>query len=345
MRAMKIVVPPVLPSRSSSGRAWPIIFLLGPVALATPAVPGQAAPASADSAEVVARVNGRPILRRDFDLAVQMQFSGRRPANVRLEELKVTRQKVLDRLIDNELLYQKASSSQITVPAADLDAELKRLRQGFTSPGGFAKVLEENHVSEADFREQVRRSLIVTRFVDTEVVGDLKATEDDLRRYYEQNPTEMARPEAVRLSQILVRAPAGATPEERATARHKIEDILKELRAGREFAELARKYSDGPEAARGGDSGFLARGKGLPAIERVAFSLQPGETSDVIETRRGFHVITVGERRPEGPIPYEEVKDAIRAKFLALEREQKLRQYTGVLREKARVERDLPGSS
>jgi peptidyl-prolyl cis-trans isomerase C len=344
---MQHVHRPLAPPRPAARRAPGSACLLGTFLcfLAIHAAQAAPAPAGAESVDAVALVNGRPILRRDFDLAVQLQFRRPRPAKVGFEELKAIREKVLDRLIENELLYQKASKEQVAVSPADLDAEVKRLRERFESPKEFAKILGESGVSEAEFREQVRRSLVVTRFVDENVVGDLKATESDLRRYYEQNPSEMVRPEGVRLSQILVRAPAGSSPQERAAARRKIEEILEELRAGQEFADLARKYSEGPEASRGGDSGFLARGNGLRAIERAAFSLQPGETSDVIETRLGFHLIKVAERRPEGPIPFEEAKDAIRAKVLDLERERKLRQYTTGLREKARVERYLTGPS
>jgi len=291
---------------------------------------------------VVGRVNGQAILRRDFELAVQIHFAGRRPANVRLKELQAVREKILDKLIDSELLHQSAVKSSVAVPEADVDAELKRMQQHVGTPDDFAKLLGENQVTEAEFNEQLRRSLRVRRFVDREVVGAVAVTDEEAKRYYDQNPNEMKLPERVRVSQIMVRAPA-ASSQARAEGRERIEEILKALRAGADFAELARKHSDGPEAKRGGDSGFLLRGGGAPpAIEEIAFRLKPGETSDVLETRLGYHIIRVGEHRPEGPIPFEDAKKTIVAKLTAQEREEKIHVYVAALREKARIERRLP---
>lgn len=318
-------------------------FLIG--ALLAPAAPGHAAPPGGDSrAEAVAKVNGRPILRRDFELAVQLQFRGRRSGGG-LQELQAVREKVLERLIENELLYQKAARADSTVPDTLIEEEFRRMRDGFPSAAEFADALRENGVSEELFREQLKRTLIVTRFVDGEIAGGLAATDEDVRRYYDQNPAEMVRPEAVRLSQIVVRLAPAATQAQRTAARQKIEAILKEVRAGGNFARLARRHSEGAEAAAGGDAGLLIKGKGPPAIERVAFSLQPGLASDVIESRLGLHIIKVGERRPEGPAPFDEVKEAIRARLLARERQARIRTYVDRLKEQAKVERNLPSPS
>ena len=307
---------------------------------------GKAKPAAGDpAAEVVARVNGRPILRRHFDLSVQIQFHGRRPANVGLKELQAAREKVLERLIENELLYQKAIKTEGPAPDKDVDLEYQKIRESFPSPGDFSKALQENGVSETGFKDQIRRTLVVMRFVDREVAGDVTIADEDVRRYYDQNPSEVTRREAVGLRQIVVRLPADASPEARAQARQKIEAILKEVRSGGDFAVLARRYSEGPEASRGGDAGLLIKGKGPPAIERVAFTLQPGQSSDVIESRRGFHIIQVTERRPEGPIPFDQAKEKIRARLAARERQEKIRAYVDQLKEQARVERFLPAAS
>jgi parvulin-like peptidyl-prolyl isomerase len=301
------------------------------------------APATPAATEVVARVNGRPVLRRDFDLAVQVQFRGR-PAGVRHGELKAVREMVLEGLIDNEILFQKAGARGTKVTEKEVETEVRRLQAERGSGEAFSGFLKESGISLSEFRDQVRRSLVVTRFVDEEVVGGLKIAEEDVRRYYDQNPKEMIRPESVRLSQIVAQAPAGS-PAERAQARERIEAILKEIQAGRDFADAARKYSDGPEAGKGGEVGFVTRGSRQPAIERAAFQMQPGETSDVIETRSGFHVIRVGERRPEGPVPFEEARETIRAKLTERERDTTIRDYVTGLKEKARVERLLPGGS
>jgi len=323
----------------------PILVLAAPPAASTPPSGGKKkVDASLSGSEAVAQVNGRPILRRDFDLAVQIQFRGRRNA-VGLKELQATRDAVLERLIEQELLYQKASRNVVSVPDKEVEAEFATLKKGFPSPRDFAEALRQSGVSEAEFKEQVRRTLVVTRFVEREVLGDLKVTDEDVRRYYDQNPVEMDRPEAVHLAQILVRVAPSASQESRATARQKIEEILKEVRAGGTFADLARRYSEGPEAAKDGDTGWMARGKGPPALVQAAFALQPGQTSDVIESRLGFHILRVLEMRPAGPIPFDEAKDAIRAKLVAGARAEKIHAYVEQLKDKARVERSPKATS
>ncbi|PYT14804.1 MAG: hypothetical protein DMF51_07810 [Acidobacteria bacterium] len=197
--------------------------------------------AGVPAADVVARVNGRPILRRDFDLSVQIQFRGRRPANVGLKELQASREKVLERLIENELLYQKAIKTEGPPPDKDVEHEYQSIRESFPSAGDFSKALQENRVSETEFKDQVRRTLLVMRFVDRQVVGDVKISDEDVRRYYDQNPSEVTRREAVGLRQIVVHLPPDASVEARAQAREKIEAILKEVRSGGDFAVLARR--------------------------------------------------------------------------------------------------------
>jgi peptidyl-prolyl cis-trans isomerase C len=303
---------------------------------------GRTAPAHSGS-EVMARVNGNAILRRDFDMAVQVQFRGRRQA-VGIKELQAVRDRVLERLIENELLYQKAVKKETPVPAKDVETELEKIKAGFPSAAVFASTLKDSGVDEAEFKDQVRRTLLVTRFVDREVVGDIKVTDEDVRRYYDQNPTEVNRQEAVHLAEILVRVAPGAAQNERAKAREKIEAILKELKSGADFADLARKYSDGPEARNGGDTGWLPRGKGPPAIMEIAFALQPGQTSDVVETRLGFHILKVLGKREAGPIPFDEAKERIRMRLVVREREARIRSYVDDLKEKAHIERG-PGST
>jgi peptidyl-prolyl cis-trans isomerase C len=322
--------------------AWGTLPAL--IALLAFALPARAADPAGGAAgdAVVARVNGKPILRRDFDLAVQLRFQGRR-AGVPLSELKAVRDKALEGLIDNELLYQEASRSRHPIAESEIDAEIVRLRAALPAPGDLDTLLQTYGTGEADFRAQVRRTLVVTRHVDWEIAGRIEVGDEEVRRYYDQNPAEMVRRERVRVSQILARV-ATESPVARAAAREKIEAILKELRGGREFADAARRFSEGAEAAQGGDLGWVVRGGGTPVIERAAFALDVGETSDIVETRVGFHLLKVTGRQPEGPVPIDEAREPIRARLAAREREQKIQKHLESLKEKAKIERLQPSA-
>ncbi len=302
-----------------------------------------AARSSAAADDPVAIVNGQAIQAGDFDLAVQIHFAGRPRANVGLQELRSARETVLQHLIDNELLYQRAVKASGSVSNADVESQVKSMQEHLGGPEEFARVLKESQVTEAGFRDQVRRTLLVTRFVQKEVTGAITVNDDEVKRYYEQNPKEFTHAERARVSQIMVRALPGASAQVRTEARTRIEEILKALRSGESFESMARKHSEGPEASRGGDTGFLTRGgKAPPPIERAAFSLRPGEMSDIIETRLGYHIILVTERLPEGVTPFDQAHRTIRAKRLARAQQETLETYLAGLRDKARIERRLP---
>ncbi|MCU0615121.1 MAG: peptidylprolyl isomerase [Desulfobacterales bacterium] len=127
----------------------------------------------------------------------------------------------------------------------------------------------------------------------------------------------------VKASHILIKLDPQADEAQKIEARKKIEDIAKKLSAGEDFAELAKNYSECPSSANGGDLGSFRRGQMVQAFEDAAFSMNPGETSPVVETHFGFHIIKVSEKQPEGTFPLEEVKPQIQ-QVLTREKVQKL---------------------
>jgi peptidyl-prolyl cis-trans isomerase C len=288
---------------------------------------------------VVARVNGQPILRRDFDMAVQLAFRQRGRGERRHEDLQAARDAVLESLIDNELLYQKAVQAKTTVSESDVRADVERLKKGLGTPEDVAAFLKTNGVTEKDLVEQVRHSLVVRKFVDAELGVPRQPGDAEARAYYDAHGDQFGRPEAVHISQILVGVSADDPPARRAEARSKAEAIMKELRGGQDFAEMARRHSDAAEAQKGGDSGWVWLGGGaLPPVERAALALRPGQLSDIVESRRGFHIIKAIERRPAGAVPFEEARGPIVERLAADARRDQLRAYAASLRKSARIE-------
>ena len=288
----------------------------------------------------VAKVNGAPLLRRDFDLMVQMIFRKRGAGERSHADLQAVRQAALDIMIDNELLYQKAKEAGITVTDAEAKEEAERLRKALGGPETSSAFLKEIGASDADLVAQVRRTISIGRFVDQKVASGIEVGDKEARAWYDANPQMMTRPEAAHIRQIVVRVAPDAPPAARAAARQKVEEILKSLQGGEDFAALAKRHSDGPEAARGGDGGWIWAGSSaLPAVERAALSLKPGQTSDILESRRGFHIVQVTERRPAGTIPFEEAKERIVARLKDEERQTRVKAYVGTLRASARIEK------
>lgn len=175
-----------------------------------------------------------------------------------------------------------------------------------------------------DQRPAVRdkQALVVENFLATEyleevVAGTVKATDEEVQKYYEMNPDEFTTAEAVRASHILVQVERTAPEPERAAARARLEGIQRRLLAGEDFATLARELSEDPGAKQnGGDLGFSPRGRMVPEFETAAFALTPGETSGVVETQFGFHLIRVEERRAAARQPLAAVHQQIATKIV-----------------------------
>ncbi|MDY6986721.1 MAG: peptidyl-prolyl cis-trans isomerase [Thermodesulfobacteriota bacterium] len=158
---------------------------------------------------------------------------------------------------------------------------------------------------DKDVIEQVRefeRNIIIARFLKSQVGNRLTVTDEELEKFYKENLHRFSSPPKVKASHILVR-----TEEE-------AEQVKKRLGEGGDFGQLAKEYSiDLPMALEGGSMGTIEKGKTLPVLEKTLFSLNVGETSDVVETTFGFHVLTVDEVIPAGFTPFQEVKDELKA--------------------------------
>jgi peptidyl-prolyl cis-trans isomerase SurA len=148
----------------------------------------------------------------------------------------------------------------------------------------------------------------------------------------------------VRARDIFISGPDGATPAQESAARAKADAAVRRIRAGESFAKVARDVSDGPTAKEGGDLGYFRRGQMLPQLEQPAFTLQPGEISDLIRVRGdhgGYHVITVEDRRQLPARPLSEVQEEIRSRLAGESVAKEREHYLGQLRKTAQVDEKL----
>jgi peptidyl-prolyl cis-trans isomerase D len=157
--------------------------------------------------------------------------------------------------------------------------------------------------------------------VDSSKIGSaITVADQDLQTYYDQHREEYRVPEQVKVSHILIKTPLpapGAKEDEKgiADARAKAEDVLKQVKAGGDFAKLAEKYSDDPGTAKaGGDLGWIGRGRTVPEFEKAAFSLAKGQTSDLVKSSYGFHIIRIEDKQAAHVKTLAEVKSEIEEK-------------------------------
>ncbi len=162
-------------------------------------------------------------------------------------------------------------------------------------------------------KRKIKYALIDSNKAEAEV----KITQDDLRSYYDQHREQYRTPEQVKVSHILIKTPlpgADGKVDDKAVAeaQHRAEDLLKQIKGGANFEELAKKYSEDPGSAKeGGSLGWINRGQTVPEFEKTAFSLPKGQMSDVVKSSYGFHIIRVDDKHDAQTKSLEEVKGDI----------------------------------
>ena len=142
--------------------------------------------------------------------------------------------------------------------------------------------------------------------------GKPQVTDAEIQAYYAAHAAQYQVKDQAKVRHILIAVPAGADAKTDAAAKMKAEDLLKQIKAGGNFADLASKNSDDPGSkATGGELGFLSPGQTVPEFDKAAFSLQPGQTSDLIKTKFGYHILQVEERTQAHEKPLSEVRAEI----------------------------------
>jgi peptidyl-prolyl cis-trans isomerase C len=176
------------------------------------------------------------------------------------------------------------------------------------------------------------------KLVDAEVTSKIAIQDADVDTFYKQNIDRFKQGDTVHASHIYLKLAPDAPPSEKNQKRVAAAELLKQLRAGADFAKLARENSDDGTAANGGDLGFFAKGDMPPDFEKVAFGLKPGTMSGVVELQSGLHIIKVVERRGPRTAPLVEVRDNVKEFLLNGQRQTKLDQLLGQLKAKSKIQ-------
>lgn len=294
--------------------------------------------------EIVARVNNAIITHADLrrgqetmENEVHQQSPGNADSIIKDREKNVLRD-----LIDQQLLLQKAQDLGIS-GEVDLVKRLDEIRKqmGASSMEDMEKVAQQQGVSFENFKQNLKNSIITQQVISREVGAHIQISQAELQKYYEEHRANLDRPEEVRLSEILI---SGSTSEGKdldqamAAAQAKAGDLLKQLRAGTAFQELARNNSKGPTAAQGGDLGYFKRGMLAKELEAKTFDLKPGEITDVIPTKQGFVILKVTEHNASGVPPLEKIQGHLQDMMYAERVQPALRVYLSKLREDAYID-------
>jgi len=282
-------------------------------------------------------VNGHQITKSEVDrrceAVVKEQAQGRPVPPEQLAQLRVRLgPQMLETLIDSRLLDEDVTKAQIKVTDTDLVGEMERLlrahlvRTGATRAEFEKQIQDQLGTSLKEFMAtratdpNFRQSILHARLLEKKYPKELIVTNEAIKTRYEENlDRDYSKPAMVRASHILIGADGAIAQEEKTAARKKAETVLAEARKpGADFAALAAQHSSCPSRKKGGDLGFFPReGVMVEPFAAAAFALKTGEITDIVETRFGYHIIKVTDKKAAVVVPLERASETIREQLKA----------------------------
>jgi peptidyl-prolyl cis-trans isomerase C len=304
----------------------------------TPAAEPAVKPVPAQLPEIVARVNGEPIGKAEFENAVQaLETQNRGP--VPADQRDRIYRGVLDQIVGYKLLLQETAARKIAVPDAEIEARIAKIRGQFPNEAAFNQALTEQKVTLEQLRADARSELLVTKMLQAEVEAKAAVKPQQITDFYQNNPDKFQQGQRVRASHILIAFPPNADAAAKQTAKAKAEGVLKDVKAGKDFATLAKENSQDPGSApNGGDLNFFERGQMVGPFDQAAFALKPGETSDLVETQFGYHIIRLTEKQDARTVPIDEVRLQIQQFLENQNRQEATQAFVEALKAKGKVE-------
>jgi peptidyl-prolyl cis-trans isomerase SurA len=325
--------------------------------------------------EIITRVNNQIITRSEFVRSKdQLKEEVKQQDAANADKVYGQREKdILRDLIDSQLLLEKGKDLSITGDT-ELIKRLDQMRKEMKLEAmeDLEKAAAAQGLSYEDFKQNLRNQIITQKVIGEEVGSHLSITKEEQQKFYDEHKSEMEQPEAIQLSEILV-APAKPPAAENkpaankatadnagsaaagtpapaaaagnydeaaalAAAQAKANDVLEQIRKGASFEDIAKKYSDGPTAAQGGDLGLFKRGALAKELEDKTFAMKAGDISDVIRTKQGYVILKVNQHQAAGIPDMKDVLPRLQDALYYQKLQPALRAYLTKLREEAYID-------
>ena len=300
--------------------------------LAAPALAQQPAPPSPDVDlvdRVVAVVGDTVLLLSEVQTEMQRLQAAGQPIPRDPAGQEAFAREIIEARIRDMVLIEAARNAGIAVDdaeiAADVDQDIAQVRQRFGSEPALIAALAESGLTLEEYRanltRQYRDRALTQRLFQQRLASAARptVTEAEIAQFFESQRGELGeRPATVSFEQVIIEPEPSDSA--RAAARREAEDVLRQLAAGGDFEVLARRFSDDPASGeRGGDLGWFRRGMMVPPFENTVYSMRPGQTSGIVETDFGFHIIRLektrqGERQARHILIRPEITEADRAR-------------------------------
>jgi len=271
------------------------------------------------------KVGDRQLFLRQFERELRVYYPDL--SDLPFPEQVQLKADLVRRLVERELIYAEAERIDVQVSPDELDAAMSELRGNYTAEE-YQQVLRAAGQTEQSWK-QILKQRLITQKVSAAILGEeSKISETEAEKYYLDHKEEFRRPAELRARQMLF------------SNREDAEAVLKLLKAGGDFATLAREHSLSPDREDGGNLGYFSKGQLPPEFDKVLFTLGAGQYSDPVESPYGVHLFLVERRRKEGIRPYVVVKDEIVAKLSQQREEDAFQKWLEGLHNKAQVSVD-----
>jgi peptidyl-prolyl cis-trans isomerase SurA len=282
---------------------------------------------------VVAVVNNEVITSYELSKKIK-EATGFTPEDLMKRDERAfpeVRKQILELMINEKITEAKIRELNIKVSQKQIDESVENVkRENRLTQEELRSRLQGEGLTWEKYLDRMKRELERQQLIHTEVRSKILISEERIKRYYEENKDRYTTDAKVRLASIFL---VSKNPKDRKEIESLVsrgEEILKRLQKGESFADLAKKYSEGPGADEGGDLGFFSSSKLEPELRKIVEALKPGGLSDLIVRSNGVQILKLVSKEGGVEKPLEEVQDAI---FSALYREEVNARYTTWIRE------------
>ena len=298
---------------------------------------------------VVAVVNDEPITQSELDTLlgpIFQQYKSVYSGNELNERMNDARIKILNQLIEDRLVLQKAKEMGIEVSDVEVDDKVQELKSRFPSEEDFDKLLQEQGLTFKQLRKRYEEQLMIRRLHQFEIRSRVVISPKEIQDYYEAHKEEFTIPQRAKIATIMIRKkkedepPVSVEGKEKDTQKKQealalIQDIRKQLSEGASFSELAQKYSEESHAATGGEVGYITPGDLIEEFEQAIFSLEAGQTTAVLESPVAYHLFKVLERDDAKTKELEEARDEIQGILYREKSQERFEEWMNELKQKA----------
>ncbi|MEC7785964.1 MAG: peptidylprolyl isomerase [Nitrospinota bacterium] len=301
--------------------------------------------------KLVARVNGVDIESKYIQFRLsQIIKKINRPLTIK-EKTSIVKD-LIEKEIVRELINQQGKKEKLVLDNKMIETELESLRSAYSSGDEFNNALKTRNINLEDIKKSMQIDLNARQLLNAQIKGKINISNEDVKKYYEENKSKFQRPEAYHARHILAayfppEALRNQTIKElkknkeffARMAEEKIDKVIEELKKGADFKELAKNQSD-DESSRetGGDLDYIYKGIFDESFDETAEKLNPGEISEKIKTRFGFHVIQLIEKKPPELATFDEMKPGIQKHLFLEEAKKQVASYIEELKQTASIE-------